>query len=221
MAGPGGDQAPPAPVMPKGMMTGMLMMLAVMMVVMLFRDQIGFALNFVFYPLIGFGGSVPVVTLMIAGAVMIGLSTVIRTFMSDPVEQARNQQYQSEFNKELRQARIENNMYKMKKLTDQQPEMMARSMKQSSDMMKVMPITMAIIMPLYAWVNYFLVHGEAMLTTVNIPWGTVDLLQSTALPHWILIYTLISIPLGQLIGRMVKYYMFRKRLKEIEGSEFS
>ena len=108
------NQAPP---MSSKTMIGMFLVLIIMMVVMQFRAQIGGALDYVF-KYIAFDGQYPVVTLIVAGLIMITISTVVRSLMSDPIEMAKNQQIQSDFNKEFRQARMENNLFKMKKLQE-------------------------------------------------------------------------------------------------------
>ena len=116
------QQAPP---MSNKTMIGMMFTLLIMMVVMMFRDAIGEGLDFVFR-YIAFDGEYPVLTLIIAGLVMITLSTVIRSLMSNPIEMARSQQIQSDFNKEFRQARIENNLFKLKKLQEQPKKLRKR-----------------------------------------------------------------------------------------------
>ena len=138
-------------------MLGMLFVMVIMFAVASFRQQIGGALDFIFQ-YIAFGGEYPVLTLVIACTIMITLGTVIRGFLQNPIKMARNQQIQSEFNKELRQARIENNLFKLKKLEEMQPQIMAMSMQQSTDQMKVMPITMLFVIPIYAWVW---LHGKS------------------------------------------------------------
>ena len=213
------------PSIQKGPMIGMLLVLVIMMVVMQFRTQIGGALNVVFQ-VIDFDGQWPVLTLVIAGIIMITLSTIVRSFMTDFVAQARNQHFQSSFNKEMRQARLENNLYKLKKLQEQQPAMMAKSMESSTSMMKVMPITMVFVIPIYAWVWYFLeqtvLGGDLSLELlINIPWGPVNIMDTLLIiPMWIIIYTMISLPIGQLEGRIVRYYLLGKRLKELDGAEY-
>jgi uncharacterized membrane protein (DUF106 family) len=210
------------PAMPKGTMIGMFATLMIMMVVMMFRDPIGQGLNYGLQ-VIDFNGQWPVFTLIIAGLIMITLSTVIRSLMTDFVSQARNQKIQSEFNKEMRQARLENNLFKLKKLQEEQPKMMAKSMDTSMQMMKVMPITMVVVIPIYAWVYFFL--GNTVpeeLLTVAMPWGTVGNLRDDVLwflPIWIVIYTMISLPIGQLENRIVRYFLLKKRLKELDGIE--
>lgn len=209
--------------MPRGTMVGMLGVLVIMMIVMIWRVEIGQALNHVF-KYIDFGGKYPVLTLMIAGIIMITLSTVIRSFLSDPISQAKAQQIQSEFNTEMRNARLENNLYKMKKLQEIQPQMMQASMEQSTQMMKLMPITMLFVIPIYAWIFYFVTFtmgGETSPLIINMPWGTANLMDNMIgfMPQWIVIYTLISLPIGQLENKLINYYLFKKRLSVIDAGD--
>lgn len=209
--------------MPRGTMVGMLGVLVIMMIVMIWRVEIGQALNHVF-KYIDFGGKYPVLTLMIAGLIMITLSTVIRSFLSDPISQAKSQQKQSEFNTEMRNARLENNLYKMKKLQELQPQMMQSSMEQSTQMMKLMPVTMLFVIPIYAWIFYFVTYtmgGDTSPLIINMPWGTANLMDNMIgfMPQWIVIYTLISLPIGQLENKLINYYLFKKRLSAIDAGE--
>lgn len=215
-------QKPDMPPMPmsKNSMVGMFAGLMVIMVVMMFREQIGKGLNFVFDPVIGFNGSWPVLTLVIAGLIMITLSTIIRSYMTDFVAQARNQKISSDFSKEMKQAKLENNLYKIKKLQEEQPKMMAKSMESSTQMMKSMPITMVVVIPIYAWVWFFL-GGPDIDPVISMPWGTVNLMDSLwIMPIWIVIYTMISLPIGQLENRIVRFFLLRKRLKELDGTAY-
>lgn len=210
-------------------MPNMLPMLAMMFLVLALymvdgNDHlIGGALNYALF-VVDFGGQYPVATLMLAGTLMILFSTLLRTFMTDTIEQAKSQSIMSAFNKELRQARLENNLYKVKKLTEMQPAMMSKSMAATSKNMKAMPYTMIIIIPMFLWLRYFVdvTVRNAGTAIVNIPWSVAGVSLSHTfwiIPAWILVYTLISIPLGQIIARMIRTYQFRKKLEELEGPE--
>ena len=207
------------PPMPKGTMIGMFLMLIIMMVVMNWRNEIGLGLNYGLH-IIDFGGKWPVLTLVTAGLIMITVSTIIRTLMTDFVTQAKNQKIQSDFNKEMRQAKIENNLFKLKKLQEEQPKIMANSMQSSTQMMKVMPITMLVVIPIYAWVWYFVGNTvPSELLTISMPWGFVTLTDTIWMfPIWIIIYTMISLPIGQLENRLVRYLMLKKRLEAMGGA---
>jgi uncharacterized membrane protein (DUF106 family) len=210
---------------PKQNMSGQLMIMLVMFfaISILFtpelRTILGNAVGFVFYPAVGFGGLFPIITLMLAGLLMIFISTILRHFFVDWVSQARNQKIVSAFQKELRKARLENNMYKTKKLTEVQGEIMAKSMSGMNSQMKLMPVTMAVIIPVFAWL-YIFVSFDVPTTMISVPWyWNTDLNASSVLPNWILLYSLVTLPFGQVLARVLKYFSFRKRLLEIEGGK--
>lgn len=183
---------------PKGMMVAMLGSMVIMFIVIGFRDQIGSALNGVFH-FIDFGGQQPVITLVIAGLIMITVSTVIRVALTDQIGPAMSQYKQKKFNEGYRQARLDNNLNRMKKFEAMQPKIMEATQKQSSSMMMTMPLTMLFTIPVYAWVYYFVSHTLPQdLSTIAMPWGTLGLHDTIIMvPAWIIIYTLISIPIGQ------------------------
>lgn len=234
--GESGAQNPQQPPMPD--MKNMWSMLIVMIIIMgLYwvdasavegnNHLIGGILNAVFQ-VIDFGGQFPVVTLMLMGSIMILLSSGLRTLMTDMIEQRKAQEFNSAFQKELRQARMENNRYKLKKLTDMQPQIMAKTMESSNQMMKIMPYTMFIVVPIFLWVRYFVdvTVRAADNLFINIPWamegatGGIDLMATIGfIPAWVLVYSLVSIPLGQIIMRVVRYFQFKKRLKVVESGD--
>lgn len=183
------------------------------------RRGLGNLVGYVLEPLIGFSGSYPVLTLILAGIVMTGLTTLLRHFFTDYVGQAESQAVVSAFNKELRQARLDNNMYKMKKLSEQQNKILQKSMDMSTTQMKLMPVTMLIIIPVFAWVSVFIAGLPAGAAIVNVPWASgVDLNASTIMPHWILLYSLISIPFAQVLNRALRYFSFKKKLRGTEAA---
>ena len=84
------------------------------------RKGLGGLVGLALEPIIGLDGTAPVLTLVLAGIIMTGLTTILRHFFTDYVAQAKSQKIVSAFNKEFRQANLENNLYKIKKLTEQQ-----------------------------------------------------------------------------------------------------
>ena len=224
-AGAGGQ--PDQPPMPD--MSNMWRMMIIMILIfgLYFIDSnngshnIGEPLNYVFQ-FIDFGGEYPVATLMIMGSIMILLSSGIRTLMTDTLEQQKAQAFSSAFNKELRQARLDNNLYKVKKLMELQPVVMQKSMESSNQMMKSMPYTMLIVVPIFLWVRYFVdvTLGNAGTQIISVPWAMGAICLTDVywfLPAWILIYSLISIPLGQIIMRLVRAYQFKRHLSALEN----
>ena len=217
------QQAPP---MSSKTMFGMLAVMMVMTIIMIFRAQIGSALDSVF-KYIAFDGQYPVLTLIIAGLIMITVSTVVRSVLSDPIQMARNQQIQSDFNREFRQARIENNLFKMKKLQEMQPQIMAMSMEASTQQMKVMPISMIVLLPVYAWV-WFFINPESVggglyfadgMALAHMPWAESFDLHTYLMgffPAWIIVYTMVSMPIGQIENRLLRFYFLKKHLNKLD-----
>ena len=212
-------QQPPMPSM--GPMKYMFItMIVILLVYFIDGDDhiIGNVLNYGL-SFLDFGGQYPVMTLMCAGVIMSLFTTVLRAFTTDQFEQAKSQHVMSEFNSERRKAMMSNNTYAMKKLEELQPHMMAKSMETSQKTMKTMPYTMIVIVPLFLWVRYFVyvtLSTEAM-RTIAFPWADVCLTDTFIFPIWVFVYMLVSIPLGQVINKCIRWYLFKKKLKEFES----
>lgn len=232
MANPGTPGNVQAPAMNNTSMTRMLItmlvIMAVSMITVQFRMEIGGALDVVF-GVLAFKDH-PMISIMLVCTIAILITTVIRSFMQDPLKTARNQQIQSDFNRELRQARIENNLFKMKKLEEMQPQMMEASMQQSSEMMKVMPFTMVIFIPIIAWAWYFVNTGTVDdpgayfsptdRPIIELPWcGNVDLTGSVflSMPLWLILYMMVTLPIGQVENRLIRLYLLNKELKRLDA----
>ena len=87
-----------------------------------------------------------------------------------------------------------------------------------------MPITMLFVIPVYAWVYYFLKTGDTaayfpgQTVIVNMPWGSLDVnsLLMGFFPSWIILYTLVSLPIGQIENRLIRLVLLRKRLRQLD-----
>jgi uncharacterized membrane protein (DUF106 family) len=181
------------------------------------RQGLGKLVGVPLTPLVGFGGHEPILTLLLTGLLMSFFSITVRHLFSDWIEQARNARITSAFQKELREARISNNTYKLKKLTELQPQIMAQSLKASQTQLKLMPVTMLVIIPIFAWLANF-VYLDLQSTTFSVPWSfNADMKHSNVLPNWILLYSLLTLPFGQVLTRVLKHFSFGRRLRELES----
>ncbi|MEA3190206.1 MAG: hypothetical protein QOD77_788 [Thermoplasmata archaeon] len=211
--------AKPAPPRPK---MGFLTILSIVLVFfILFNNDLrlvtGRYAGYVLDPLVGFGGHYPVLTILLAGSLLVIGSTVVRHFTTDWLETARTQAYMRHFQREKIKATKENNTYKLKVLNDAQPEIMARSQALQGKQLKSMPITMIVAVPLFAWLTTWLYQLD--YTWFTAPWNPQVnmfanngvLFGTSVFPHWVLLYMLLSIPLGSLIGKAMKYYAWKER----------
>lgn len=182
-----------------------------------FRTTVGGLVGLVLQPTVGLGYQYPILTLMLTGLLMTLFSVTVRHFFMDWVEMAKNQRIMSAFNRELREARLAHNTYKIRKLTELQPQIMAQSMKASQTQLKLMPVTMLVIIPIFAWLAVYVTSVPSSIFAV--PWQpNADLHNSNVLPNWILLYSLLTLPFGQVLQRFLKYVSYRKRLEELEPS---
>lgn len=184
------------------------------------RQGLGKLVGVPLAPLVGFGGHEPILTLLLTGLIMSFFSITVRHLFSDWIEQARSARITSAFQKELREARTSNNTYKLKKLTEMQPQIMAQSLKASQTQLKLMPVTMLVIIPIFAWLANF-VYLDLQSTTFSVPWAfNADMKSSNVLPNWVLLYSLLTLPFGQVLTRVLKYFSFSRRLRGLEPGTF-
>jgi len=180
------------------------------------RQSLGAAVGVVLEPIVGFHGQNAVLTLFFTGLLMGFFSIVVRHFFVDWTEQARIARITSAFQKELREARLTNNTYKLKKLTELQPQIMSQSLKTSQTQMKLMPVTMLVIIPVFAWLANF-VYIDLPSTMLSVPWAfDVNMQDSSVLPNWVLLYSLLTLPFTQVLQKSLKFFSFRKRLEKLE-----
>ncbi|MCD6461310.1 MAG: DUF106 domain-containing protein [Thermoplasmata archaeon] len=204
-----------------------LVILVFMFTFMVMLDQrlrLSFALmvGSVFQPLIGFDYRYPLLTLLGGGIMMSLFSIGTRHFFTDWVAMARNQKILSAFNKEIREARLKGQNSRMEKLLKQQKEITQQHMMQTSKQMKSMVITMLVLISIFTWLMMFV--SAAPNSTFSIPWATNISLERKGpilgvAYIWIWVYSLVTIPLGQVVQRILKSISFKKRLAEMEADE--
>jgi len=189
-----------------------LLMLMLLMFVMIFifgdpniRSMIALSLNSVFYPIIGFGGNYPLLTIFLAGILVVFLSSFFTNLFTDWKAMGKAQDASRAFQKEINKARKEGNTNRVKKLMKMQPQIMKMTTESSSKMMKPMLFLFIFIAPIFIWIIHFLGNLEYYFFTV--PWTTgVSLFDKVILmSNWFLVYLLISMVLGQLIRQGLKW----------------
>ncbi len=210
---------------PRSGMGGQMMMLMAMVFAMWvlldnnLRQGLGKVVGVGLMPLVGFGGSYPVFTLVCTGLIMTLFSVTVRHLFIDWISMARGQRIQTAFQKEMREARTSNNTFKLKKLTELQPQMTAQQMKTMQSQFKLMPMTMIVIIPIFAWLANF-VYLDLSSTIFSVPWEfNASMKNSHILPNWVLLYSLVTLPFGQILQRVLKYFSFSRKLRDLEKRE--
>tara|TARA_Y100000766_G_scaffold111443_1_gene95413 strand:+ start:16 stop:675 length:660 start_codon:yes stop_codon:yes gene_type:complete len=168
------------------------------------RDFMGESAGAVLEPRITFDHQYPVLTFLFAGIIMISFTTIIRHFIIDWEKMAEIQTKMGAYNKAMGEARQSGNEAKMKKLFAMQPQIMLLQSEMMSNQMKPMAFTMIIAIPIIMWLRIF-VNGLD-LQVISLPWEPNYSLDDDLwiLPHWILVYSGLSLPFGQIIMRILK-----------------
>lgn len=188
-----------------------LLILMLLMFVMLFifgdptiSSFIATSLNSVFYPVIGFDGQYPVLTLVLAGTVVVFLSSFFQNLFTDWVKMGESQEITRAFQKEITDARKEGNTNKVNKLMKMQPEIMKRQTEASSGMMKPMFFLFLFIVPIFMWLRFFLGNLDYYFFTV--PWAqNISFFDKFLWQAWLWLYLVFSMVVGQVIRQGLKW----------------
>jgi len=194
------EQQPPA-------MGGMFLTMFLMLYIIInpgLRVTMGNVAETLLEPRIGFDGAYPAVTILLAGMVMIGGTTVIRHLLVDWQQMAEVQLKMQAYNKALSDARKEGQQARVQKLMKLQPEVLMLQSGMMSNQMRPMVFTMLIAIPIIMWLYEF--TAGLPVQALSLPWEPHWALQDRLwiLPHWILIYSVMALPFGQILLRGLK-----------------
>jgi uncharacterized membrane protein (DUF106 family) len=190
----------------------LLLMLLLFVMILIFGDAgirnfVALSLNSVFAPLIGFGGANPLFTIILAGVVVVFLSSFFTHLFTNWKAMGQAQEASKAFNKEIQKARREGNTNRLQKLMKMQPQIMKMTTQSSGGMMKSMFFLFIFIAPIFIWLTYFIgtvVHYDYF----TVPWGSgVSLFGRDVLimSNWFFLYLIFSCLVGQLIRQGLKW----------------
>ena len=173
--------------------------------------------NTVFYPIIGFGGQYPVLTIFLAGIIVVTLSSLLTNFFTDWIKMGEAQETSKAFQKEIQKARKEGNTNRVSKLMKMQPEIMKKQTDASGGMMKPMVFLIIFIWPIFMWLRAFLASLPHYYFTS--PWA--DHVSFFSWPFgfgqaWLWLYLIFSMVIGQLIRQGLKYLSWTDWWKNIK-----
>lgn len=167
------------------------------------------------YPVIGFGGRFPVITILLAGMLTTTISSVLRDHYTDWIKTMRNQKVMAAWRKENMDAMRKGDQTRIKKMREYQQKIMKDSMDVQWAPMKSMAWTFFLFIVLFVWLRTFVDIDLGILGNqyFAVPWAPQVYMEAAyVLPAWILMYSLLAIPIGQIISRVLKYVRFRRKL---------
>lgn len=171
----------------------------------------------VLYPLIGFNGAAPVMTILIAGLLTTSISSILRHHYTDWIRMMRFQRTTGALRKEQMDAVRKGNQSQVSKYREIQQDLMRQNMDIQFAPMKSMAWTFFLFIVIFTWLRFFVdqVLGGIGNQYFAVPWSTRVFMDAAfVLPSWILLYSLLAIPFGQIMARVLKYIRFRRVLQE-------
>ncbi len=205
----------------KGSFTRFLMIFLFLLAIVAIFDPtmgqtFGAYAGYVLFPVIGFGGRFPVITILLAGAMTTGISSILRDHYTDWVKMVRTQKTTAAWQKALREAMRKGNKAEISKLNKIREGFMKEQMDVQLNSMKPLAWTFFLFIVLFAWLSFF-VGGTLAVAGGQyfaVPWAFNVFVEYVPFlfPSWILLYSLLAIPIGQILTRVLKYVRFRKKL---------
>lgn len=199
------------------------------------RLKLGEYIGYVLFPVIGFdidsngAGDIPVITLLLAGFILATFSTIVRHFQTDWVEMAKNQKQMKTVNKALREAKLGGDTEKERKITEYQQEMMGLQQEMMFNNMKMMIYTMLVAIAIFTWIWADFMEG-LVVPVISVPWNpTMNAMERmnvcfgmwVPMYKWLLVYILLSFPMGLMVQHALKFFSFTRRLEKAEEEEKS
>ncbi|VVB59932.1 Uncharacterised protein [uncultured archaeon] len=190
----------------------LLLMLLLFVMILIFgdaniRNLVALSLNSVFAPLVGFNGANPLLTIVLAGIIVVFLSSFFTHLFTNWKAMGQAQEASKAFNKEITKARKEGNTNRLQKLMKMQPQIMRMTTQSSGGMMKSMFFLFIFIAPIFIWLTYFL-GSNVHYSYFTVPWGGgISLFDraSFIMSNWFLLYMVFSFLAGQLIRQGFKW----------------
>ena len=161
------------------------------------RDKIGKLVGVLLNPLLAV---LPLHIIIFILAAITGLyASLIQKYTMDWELMRRFQEKMKAIQKEFRQAQLTNNAQKMKKLQEQQAEMMGDQLEMFKQQFKPMLYISIISIPLFFWV-YLVISQDPGASMVFPFWGQQKLNESLFGPfqYWLFWYFICSIPVSQI-----------------------
>jgi uncharacterized membrane protein (DUF106 family) len=174
------------------------------------REGLGTTLNVVLGPLAAFVGNF-LITILILSVITGIYTSVIQKYTTNWELMEQSKQYQKQIRglqKELMEAKREDNKHRMKKIEKKKAEIMRKQTQFSGEMMRQQMKPMAYIgiitIPIFMWIWEYV--EAASIGTVIFPLIGEKAFTASfilGLPYWVLWYMVCSIPIAQMIRKAI------------------
>jgi len=170
------------------------------------------------YTAIGFGSAYLLVTMALAGAIEMLITSLAYNFTTDWIKAAKVQKWSSAFRKVQMEAIRSGKKDRIEALKPHQERLARLSGEVSIGQFKGMAITYFLLILIYTWVGLVIVHAPTSAQTISLHGSTLVLTQrvvgSLPVPWWFLIFSIYTIPFSMVFRRILKHWWLRRYLEE-------
>ena len=170
------------------------------------------------YWLIGFNSNYLLLTMALAGALEMLITSLAYNYTTDWIKQAKVQKWSSAFRKVQMAAIRSGKKDRIAALKPHQERLTRLSSEVSIAQFKGMAITYFLLILVYTWVGVTIAGANAVQQTVALGGGsTINLMHNIGpVPWWFIIFSLYTVPFSLVFRRLLKHYSLR-RYREKEG----
>ncbi len=218
---------PPAPTFHYSWTTSVYVFLGLLGILMLFdtsaRNQIADLLGVSrhasgpLYVAIGFGSNDLLVTMALAGAVEMLITSLAYNYTTDWIKAAKVQKWSSAFRKVQMEAIRSGKKDRIEALRPHQERLARLSGEVSIGQFKGMAITYFLLILIYTWVGLVIASAPLGSQTIALNGSTIILTHhvgSLPIPWWFLIFSLYTIPFSLVFRRFLKHWWLRRYLAQ-------
>jgi uncharacterized membrane protein (DUF106 family) len=169
------------------------------------------------YALIGFSSNYLLLTMLLAGAVEMFITSVAYNYTTDWVKAAKVQKWSSAFRKVQMAAIRSGKKDRIAALKPQQERLTRLSGEVSIAQFKGMAITYFLLILIYTWVGLVILNANSVQQTVNLGGTTINLIHNVGtlpIPYWFIIFSLYTVPFSLVFRRILKHVWLRKYAAE-------
>ena len=170
------------------------------------------------YWLIGFNSTYLMLTMALAGAIEMLITSLAYNFTTDWIKAAKVQKWSAAFRKVQMAAIRSGKKDRIEALRPHQERLARMSGSVSIGQFKGMAITYFLLILIYTWVGLVIAQAPISAREIDLRGSTIDLTQRVihALPvdWWFLIFSVYTIPFSMVFRRLLKHWWLRRYLEE-------
>jgi len=170
------------------------------------------------YWAIGFSSSYLLLTMALAGAIEMLITSLAYNYTTDWIKAAKVQKWSSAFRKVQMEAIRSGKKDRIAALRPHQERLARLSGEVSIAQFKGMAITYFLLILIYTWVGLVIAAAPASAQTIGLNGSTLVLthrvVPSLPVPWWFLIFSIYTIPFSMVFRRLLKHWWLRRYLDE-------